>query len=83
MTVGNIEVHVEAPGFAPQAHSPFSLAVNQVATIDFHLSVGAASATVEVSTAPPLLQSDSTEISTLLDANAVSNLPLASRDSTS
>ena len=80
VAVGNLEVKVEAQGFSPQVHSSFSLAVNQVATIDFHMSVGAASATIEVTTAPPLLQSDSTEISTLLDATAVANLPLASRD---
>jgi hypothetical protein len=80
VAVGNIELKVEAPGFAAQVHNPFSLVVNQVATVDFRLSVGAASSTVEVTTAPPLLQTDSTEMSTLLDANAVSNLPLASRD---
>ncbi|HEY4010160.1 MAG TPA: carboxypeptidase regulatory-like domain-containing protein [Acidobacteriaceae bacterium] len=80
VSVGNIAVKVEAPGFSQQLRNPFSLVVNQVATVDFHLAVGSTSSTVEVSTAPPLLQQDSTEISTLLDANAVSNLPLASRN---
>jgi hypothetical protein len=78
--VGNIAVRVEAPGFSTQAHSAFSLVVNQVARIDFKLSVGQHSEAIEVTTAPPLLQSDSTENSMLLDAKAVSSLPLATRD---
>ncbi len=77
---GNIAIRVEAPGFSTQTHGAFSLVVNQVARVDFRMSVGRISEAVEVTTAPPLLQSSSTEISTLLDANAVSNLPMATRD---
>jgi hypothetical protein len=77
---GNIAVRVEAPGFSTQTHASFSLVVNQVARIDFRMKVGGTNEAVEVTTAPPLLQSSSTEISTLLDANAVSNLPMATRD---
>jgi hypothetical protein len=80
ISVGNIEVKVSATGFATQAHSPFGLAVNQVVRVDFKMSVGKVSETIEVSTAPPLLQSESTDVSTLLDAKAVSNLPMATRD---
>ncbi len=80
ISVGNIAVRVEAPGFATQTHSAFSLVVDQVARIDFKMSVGNHSESIEVTTAPPLLQSDSTENSTLLDAKAVSNLPMASRN---
>ena len=77
---GNIVVKAEATGFATQSHPAFNLVVNQVARVDFKMSMGKVSESIEVTTAPPLLQSSSTEISTLLDANAVSNLPLASRD---
>jgi hypothetical protein len=78
--VGRIEVKVEAPGFATDVRTPFTLILNQVARVDFQLKVGAVSTTVEVGGAPPLLQTGSTEMSTLMDANAVSNLPLATRD---
>lgn len=78
--VGSVEVKVEATGFTTQRHSAFSLTVNQVARVDFTMSVGGHSETVEVNAAPPLLQSDSTEFSTLLDSKAVSNLPLAARN---
>jgi hypothetical protein len=78
--VGRVEVKVEAPGFAPEAHSPFELTLNQVARVDFHLKIGNVNQTVTVSGAPPLLQTGSTELGTLIDANAAANLPLATRD---
>ncbi|HEX4650585.1 MAG TPA: carboxypeptidase-like regulatory domain-containing protein [Granulicella sp.] len=80
ISVGNIEVRVNAPGFSRQTHTSFSLVVDQVARVDFKMSVGTHNESIEVTTAPPLLQSDSTENSTLLDAKAVSSLPMASRD---
>lgn len=78
--VGQVQVKVEAPGFATEVRSSFTLVLNQVARVDFQLKVGSVSSTVEVSGAPPLLQTDSTELGTLIDANAASNLPLATRD---
>jgi len=78
--VGNVEVKVAADGFASQVRSTFNLVLNQVARVDFHLAVGQVSETVTVSDAPPLLQTSSTEVGTLIDASAIVNLPLASRD---
>jgi hypothetical protein len=78
--VGNIEIKVQANGFASARHNSFALVLNQVARVDFSLKVGNVSTTVEVVTAPPLLQTASTDVSTLLDSNAVTSLPLATRD---
>jgi hypothetical protein len=78
--VGNVEVKVEAAGFSAAVRTPFNLILNQVARVDIHLMVGKVSDTISVSTAPPLLQTDSTEIGTLIDSNVASSLPLASRD---
>jgi hypothetical protein len=78
--VGTIELKVEAPGFATEVRHPFALILNQVARVDFQLKVGAVSQTVMVNDVPPLLQTGSTEMATLIDANAASNLPLATRD---
>ena len=80
ITVGNVTVKAEALGFSTQTYSAFNLTVNQVARVDFRMKTGKISETIEVTTAPPLLQSDSTEVSTVLDAKAVSSLPLATRD---
>ena len=80
VTVGNIEVKVSATGFAPQVHPAFTLIPNQVARIDFELKVGQVSATVEVLSTSPLLQTDATDVGTVIDENAAVSLPLASRD---
>jgi hypothetical protein len=80
VSVGDIALKVEAPGFSTEERAAFTLELNQVARIDFKLAVGKVNETVSVSGAQPLLKTDSTEIGTLLDANAVSSLPLATRD---
>jgi hypothetical protein len=77
---GKIAVKVEAPGFQTQERSAFDLVVNQVARVDFALSVGKVSTTVQVSGEPPLLQTSSTEVGTTLNADDVTSLPLATRD---
>ena len=78
--VGNIAVKAEAQGFSTESRSAFNLVLNQVARVDFHLKVGQVSETVTVDAAPPLLQTASTEIGTIVDATAVAALPMASRD---
>jgi hypothetical protein len=80
ITAGNVEVTVQAAGFAAAHRNSFTLVLNQVARVDFKLQVGNVSQTVEVVDVPPLLQTASTEMGTFIDANAVGSLPLASRD---
>lgn len=80
VSIGEVEVTVSASGFARQTHSAFALTVNQVARVDFDLTVGQVNETVTVTTAPPLLQTESTDVGTVLSANTVSALPLATRD---
>jgi Carboxypeptidase regulatory-like domain/TonB dependent receptor/TonB-dependent Receptor Plug Domain len=77
---GNLQVRVEAPGFSTQVRSSFTLTLNQVARVDFHLQVGKVTESVDVNTAPPLLQTASTEVGTVLDAHATTSLPLSTRD---
>jgi hypothetical protein len=78
--VGTIAIKVEAQGFQTQERSAFELVVNQVARVDFALAVGRVSTTVQVSGEAPLLQVSSTEVGTVLNANDVTSLPLATRD---
>jgi hypothetical protein len=77
---GKIAIKVEAAGFQAQERSAFDLVVNQVARVDFALAVGRVSTTVQVSGQPPLLQTSSTEVGTVLNADDVTALPLATRD---
>jgi hypothetical protein len=80
ISVGNVQVSAEAAGFSKEVRSPFVLVLNQEAKVDFHLQVGKVSETVSVNEEAPLLQTGTTEVGTVIDANAVANLPMASRD---
>ena len=66
--VGNYRVKVSAKGFQTAVHPAFTLVLNQTARIDVPMKVGQVSETVEVSGSAPLLQTQSTEISTIIDA---------------
>jgi type 1 fimbria pilin len=78
--IGNYDLKVEAKGFQTAAVSPFTLVLNQTARIDVAMKMGSVAETVEVSSETPLLQTQSTEVSTLIDANTVTSMPLASRN---
>jgi hypothetical protein len=80
LPVGTYEVKVAAPGFDTAVHPPFVLVLNQTARVDVQMKVGKQSETVEVTGEAPILQTQSTEVSTVIDANTDVNLPLASRD---
>jgi hypothetical protein len=80
LPVGTYDVKVTAPGFQTAIHPPFVLVLNQTARVDVQMKVGKISETVEVTTAAPILQTQSTEVSTLIDANTNVSLPLASRN---
>ena len=78
--VGNYRLKVSAKGFQTAVHPAFTLVLNQTARIDVAMKVGQVSETVEVTAAAPLLQTQSTEISTIIDAKTNASLPLASRN---
>src|ERR1700730_7854282 len=77
---GNLQVRAETSGFSTQVRNSFTLTLNQVARVDFHLQVGKVTESIDVNTAPPLLQTASTEVGTILDAHATTSLPLSTRD---
>lgn len=78
--IGTYTLKVEAKGFQTALHSPFTLVLNQTARIDVAMQVGQVSQTVEVTSEAPILQTDTTQLSTLIDSNTIVNLPLASRN---
>lgn len=80
VTVGDIEVTVKASGFSTQVHPAFTLILNQVARLDFQMKVGQVTQTIEVSTAPPLLQTDSPTVGTLIDSRVARRLPLSTHN---
>jgi hypothetical protein len=80
LPIGRYEVRVENPGFQTAVQSPVELQLNQTAKIDFQLKVGNVSETVEVTSAAPLLQTESTQLGTVIDAHTNTQLPLATRN---
>jgi hypothetical protein len=80
LPVGNYEIKVEAPGFQTAEQSAMTLVLNQIARFTFQLKVKGANQVVEVVDEAPALQTDSTQVGTLIDAKTNDNLPLASRN---
>ena len=80
LPVGTYDVKVVAQGFETSVHAPFVLVLNQTARVDVTMKVGNVSEIMEVTGEAPILQTQSTEVSTVIDANTNVSLPLASRD---
>ena len=78
--IGTYDVKVEASGFETIVQSHLTLVLNQTARLDFKMKVGAVTNTVQVTSETPQLQSDTTQVSTLMNSRAVTNIPLATRN---
>src|SRR5215831_3772555 len=80
LPVGKYEVRVEATGFQATVRSAFDLTLNQTARVDISLVLGQVTQTLEVTSAAPLLQTETTEVSSALQASAIAGLPLETRN---
>src|SRR5258708_4570157 len=78
--VGTYSIKITAPGFQTAVQSGITLELNQTARIDMKMKIGAISETVEVTGAAPILQTDRTEVSTVIDSRTNDELPLATRN---
>src|SRR5207253_4012615 len=68
LPVGTYTLRVTAPGFQTSAHQAFTLVLNQTARVDVQMQVGQVSETVEVTGDAPVLQTERTEVSTIIDS---------------
>src|SRR5580698_2304829 len=80
LPVGTYDLKVEKSGFAVESYPAFVLTLNQVAHIDTKLKVGPTTETVEVTSTAPVLERETTQVDTIIDAATNDNLPLASRN---
>lgn len=80
LVVGTYNLRVEHAGFQVATESNILLQMNQIARVDITLTVGSVQQTVEVTSAAPLLQTESTEVGQVIDARTNEDLPLASRN---
>ena len=76
LPVGQYALECARPGFGKYERSDIHLAISQAAEIDVVLAVGASSETLTVTADAPLLQTQSSSLSTNLNNAAVSELPL-------
>ena len=77
---GKYVLSAELPGFRRYMRSGIELQVNQRAQVDIVLQVGEVSQTVEVTGAPPLLESQSSVLGSVIAENQVRDLPLNGRN---
>jgi outer membrane receptor protein involved in Fe transport len=80
LPVGSYAIKVGKAGFAVASVPPFVLTLNQVARVDVAMKVGQATETVEVTGAAPVLETETTQVSTIINSQTNDNLPLASRN---
>ena len=77
---GPYQVRVEAAGFQSSVRSNIELQVQQTARVDFTLTVGQTSQTVEVSGTALLLTTESATVGTVIEQKSIVELPLNGRD---
>lgn len=80
LPIGSYDVKVSAAGFQTSVQTNVVLDMNQTARLDFSMIVGSITQTVEVVSAAPLLQTQSTELGQVIDAATNVQLPLATRN---
>ena len=80
LRIGTYSVTVEKPGFQRAVQSSVDVGVNQTARVDIALSVGSATESVQVTAAPPLLQTEASSLGTIETERRISELPLNGRN---
>ena len=78
--VGTYQIEVNQTGFKKYLRRGISVDLNQIVSADLVLQVGTATETIEVTGAPPLVDTTSTQLGAVVNERAVSQLPLAQRD---
>jgi len=78
--IGIYDITVQAKGFQTASRPAVTLEINQTARVDVQMTIGEVSQTVEVTGSVPLLQTESTQLGTVIGAKTNEDLPLASRN---
>ncbi|HKA02305.1 MAG TPA: carboxypeptidase regulatory-like domain-containing protein [Candidatus Solibacter sp.] len=78
--VGTYALKIEATGFKTAVQPAVTLEVNQRARIDVAMQVGALTESVTVSASAVLLQTETTQVGSVIDSQTIINTPLISRN---
>jgi hypothetical protein len=79
---GHYSITVTAKGFSKTTQNNVTVAVGTPVTVNVALKLGAATETVEVNTAPPVLQTEEASVGQVIGGEQVNNLPLNGRNFT-
>lgn len=76
---GDYSIRMEAPGMSPQARSSVHVDVGGALDLEFALKVAGPGETVNVAGEAPLVETHSSEVSSVIDERAIQQLPLNGR----
>lgn len=80
VAAGTYTVSVDVQGFAPYEVKNVIVTVASETTANLNLAVASGSQTITVSDAPPTVQTNTAEVSTVMQAEAIAQVPLNARD---
>jgi hypothetical protein len=80
LKIGQYSVSFQKTGFQRGVQSNVDVGIGQVVRVDFALKVGMVSQTVEVTGAPPLLQTETSALGTIETEKRIVDLPLNGRN---
>jgi hypothetical protein len=80
LPVGEYVVSVEVKGFKKVISNPIKLEVNQTARVDLELAVGEVTEQVTIDNVAPVLQTETTNVGTVISGNTTNSLPLNGRN---
>ncbi len=80
--IGNYKVSATAPGFSTTTQEHIVVSVGQSVQVNVQLKPGGSAETVEVSTAPPQLQTDDAAVGQVVNEQSINSLPLNGRNFT-
>lgn len=78
--IGNYSVSVSAPGFAVTTQQDIHVDLQAKVNVPFTLNPGSVSQSVTVSTAPPLVQTESGSIGQVVSTRTINSMPLNGRN---
>lgn len=80
VAVGSYEIDLGMQGFKKYVRKGIALDLNQVLTVDIALQLGGATDVVEVTGAPPVVDTTSTQLGAVVNERSSTQLPLNQRD---
>ncbi len=80
LVVGSYVVKTELTGFRTSVTQAFALEANQIARLDFKMSVGAMEESIEVTSTAPILKTETVTVGEVISGNTATSLPLNGRN---